>query len=184
MTVSSVIEFTGDFLLYDICMGSNFENGKATVGTTLNFTYVQGPLTFTNAYPKLITYLDKIRSEAPKGKSAPPSAKAMPGTTDTGAKAYSIAYDSAKKILDATVNNLTVEQLGYLSGLEYRDPNDEKLMREDVTNSILSSWDLAASKYMKNEIGAGDEQKTTLFDRVQEFDTAISSKGQSPVAPD
>jgi len=139
---------------------------------------------FESAYNPLVVQLDSIRAAAPTGKPVPAAAKAAPGTTDAGAKAYGDAYKKAKDILQKVVDGLTAEDVNFLDGLGFANPNDEKKKRTDVLNSALAAWDKPASKYMKSALGEGDGLKPELLNRLKEFDTAIRTQKKTPVKPD
>jgi len=139
---------------------------------------------FQSQYNALCAQLDKIKVQAPQGKPAPVAAKAPPGTTDAGASAYGVAYNEASKLLKAVVDGLTPEGVQSLSGIGFSSPGDDAKSRGDILNSILSTWDASASKYMKNQSGDGDAARPALLQRLKEFDSAIASNGTAAVAPD
>ncbi len=140
--------------------------------------------TFEALNPRLTTYLDNIKAEAPKGKAPPPAAKAPAGTTDTGAKAYGDAYKKAKDEIQKFVDNLSPAEIGYLSGIGFTAPGDDKKKRDDVVNTALAAWDKSAAKYMKNAMGEGDAARGGLLQRLRELDTALTSRGVTPAKPD
>lgn len=99
-------------------------------------------------------------------------------------KAYGDGYSKAKDILKPVVDKLSPDQVNFLSGLGFTAPNDDKKKRTDILNSVVSAWDAPAAHYMKGETGAGDKGKSALFDRLQQFDDALSTQGKTPVPPD
>ena len=111
-----------------------------------------------------------------------PKGNTMPGTKE-GAKAYGDAWKEAQKQVKAVIAKLSPDELTWAwTGLELSTTPDKHA--DDVTNSVLSTWDAAASKYMKNDTGGGDGEAGKLLPRLQEFDTAVSSKGGTPVKKD
>ena len=119
----------------------------------------------------------------PKGKPPPPAANAPKGTTDTGAKAYGESYKKAKEDIEKLVNALSWNHIGYLAGLKFTKPADEKQTRADVSLAVLTHWDKPAAKYMKNSLSEGDAARNELLTHLREFDTAISTRGGTPVKP-
>ena len=152
------------------------------------------PVTFSSLQKNFDTLLDQIKVAAPKG-------------TKDGASAYATA-SSGKPKLDANnqpvkdsngsvvkdvkgvgdyvgdvVHKLTAEQIGWVwSGLELSSPPEKRA--QDVINSVSSTWDKAAAKYMKNDISGGDSERKNIAPRLKEFDDALSSKGGTPVKKD
>lgn len=147
---------------------------------------------FAGLYDPLSNLLDTIKNEGQKGKPLPKTSaigKPLPvlppeGVTDAGAKAYSDAVNKAKAIIEPVVRNLTNEEVGYLSGIGFTDPNDDAKKRIDITNSIHAAWDKAAAKYMKLDVNGGDAARADMLKRLQEFDAAIKSTGVIPASPD
>lgn len=138
---------------------------------------------FGSAVPRLGPLLDAIRDAAAAGKPIPARAKAEPGTTDLGVRAYGDSYAKAKAIAKEVASSLTTEQLEHLSGIGFTDASDESKKRDDVTNAIMSAWDSAASQYMKNARSAGDKARDDLVVRLEELDDAVNSDGKSPAKP-
>ncbi len=150
---------------------------------------------FSDLYPKLTPLLDNVKKAAPTGTTIPQKTSgAQPPAyvTDAGAKAYATArggdqnanpkVDGAQQIIGNFVKTLSDTQVGYLSGLNFTKPPNSD--RDDVTNSALTAWDKSASKYMNNLMSDGDSARTALQTRLQEFDTAIQTAGQTAVTPD
>lgn len=129
---------------------------------------------FAELYSPLTALLDVISKEA--SMATPVSPKA--------AKAYGDGYTKAKDLIKPVVDKLTTEQVNFLSGLQFTSPSDDQKNRVDILNSVISSWDSAAAKYMKGKIAEGDTAKKQFFDRLIEFDGAITSKGKPPLSPD
>jgi hypothetical protein len=142
------------------------------------------PKTFGALFTGLSTQLDMVRIEAPKGKPIPPAAKAEPGTTDTGAKAYGDARKKANDDVKKMVDSLSTAQVMSLIGLGFTSPGDDKKNRTDIVNTVMSAWDKVASKYMKNALTEGDSLRANLRNRLQELDVAISTNGATAVKPD
>lgn len=149
---------------------------------------------FGGLLSSLNTLLDQIKSEATKGskEGASAYAKASSGVTKLDDKNQPVK-DSKGEFVKTTkgsrdyvapvVKNLSAEQLDWVwKGLELSSAPDKRA--DDVINSILSTWDAAAAKYMKNDAGGGDSARAKLSPRLQEFDTALSSKGGTPVKKD
>ena len=106
----------------------------------------------------------------------------MPGTKE-GMKAYGDAWKEAKKQVKDQVAKESPESVEWLwKGLELDSPSEKHA--EDIENSVLSTWDLAASKYGKLDNAGGDAAAAKLLTRLKEFDTARSSKGAKPVKKD
>ena len=175
-------------MAYDILIMPTIKAVKGLVLANSRFkpyTYAAFRIqTFEGLNPRLATYLDNIKSEAPKGKAPPPAAKAPAGTTDTGAKAYGDAYKKAKDEIQKFVDGLSPAEIGFLSGIGFTAPGDDKKMRGDVVNTALAAWDMSASKYMKNAMGEGDAARGGLLQRLRDLDTALTSRGVTPVKPD
>ena len=142
------------------------------------------PTTFMSLQPTLDGLLDQIAREAHKGKPIPKQAKAPPGVTDTGAKAYGESYNKAKEVVTNFVAGLTPDDLESLSGMGFTDPNDDAKKRTDVVNTVMSAWDRSASNYMKMDIISGDAGKSSLQFRLQELDAAIQDPSTYAVTPD
>lgn len=119
--------------------------------------------TFEGLNGSLISHLSKIKAAAPKGMKE-------------AFTAYGEAWKAAKKTIEDRVRKLTPEELGWAwKGLELSSPGDKHV--SDVTDSIMLAWDKAASKYVKNEVLAGDAEAAKILPRLQEFDSSLSSKG-------
>lgn len=159
----------------------------------LNLRYFNG---FAGLYTPLKALLDKIRSagkDAVSAYSAAQSGKLDYGKDEKGKvkigangqpSEVKVLEPGAKTVIEDYVKTLTATEIGYLSGLGFTAPNDDKKKRTDVVNSVLSSWDKSASKYMKQELAAGDAAASTLKSRLDEYDTAIRTQGKTPVKPD
>lgn len=155
---------------------------------------------FSGLYPQLKALLDKVRaagkdsasvySDASSGKfdygkwpDGPNKGKVKTGA-DGKPSDVKVIEKGSRTIVQDYVATLSAEQISYLSGLKFTAPGDDKKSRTDVVNSILTAWDKAASKYMKQENSAGDANVPALKNRLAEFDTAIRTKGKTPVKPD
>lgn len=90
----------------------------------------------------------------------------------------------AKDVLQPVVDGLTTDQVGYFEGLNFTDPNDDTKKRTDILNSSYSAWDSAAAAYMKGDKTTGDQARSDLQSRLQEFDTTVEKKGDPAVSPD
>lgn len=132
--------------------------------------HIKRPETFSDLQPQLESLLSAIATAAPKG------------TKDAG-KAYSDSYNKAKDVVGKHVAKLTPDEVDWAwKGLELDTPADKR--PTDVINSVVAAWDKSAAKYMRNNTGEGDSNKAALSSRLQEFDTAISSQGGTPVKKD
>jgi len=109
--------------------------------------------------------------------------KRAPVSTAAG-KAYGDGYTKAKDVLKPVVDKLSPDQVNFMAGLGFTAPNDDAKKRTDILNSVMSAWDAPAAHYMKGETGAGDKGKSALYDRLQEFDTALETQGKTPVSAD
>lgn len=139
---------------------------------------------FVRLFTTMSVQLDMVRAEAPKGKPMPAAAKAEPGTTDTGAKAYGEARQKIDIEVNRVVDSMTSQQVLSLAGLGFTNPEDDKKSRADIANAVMSAWDKVGSMYMKNRLIEGDGRRGALYSRLRELDTAITSKGDIAVKPD
>jgi hypothetical protein len=144
---------------------------------------------FGDLYNPLVALLDRIKSEAPKGKPVPETAPngdplAAPGTTDTGAKEYGDAVKKAKDLIKPVTDGMTPEQINFCSGLGFTDQNNDDKKRGDILGAVQSAWDASAAKYMKQAQGDGDGLRPTLQARLHEFDVAVQTAGKTAVKPD
>lgn len=138
---------------------------------------------FAGIYGGLSALFTKIKNAGVNGAPLvdPVSKKTLPGTKE-GAAAYGDAWKAAQTQVKGVVSKLSSTDLDYVwKGLELSSAADKH--GDDVTNSVLSTWDAAASKYMKNDGGA-DSEAGKLKPRLDEFDTALSSQGATPVKKD
>lgn len=151
---------------------------------------------FAGLYTELKALLDKVRnggkdaakaySDAQSGKleyGKDPDGKVKIGSNGQPSE-VKVIEKGAKAIIEGHVNSLSPEHIGYLSGLGFTAPNDDKKKRTDIVNSVLSAWDKPAAKYMKQELSAGDGAVPAFKQRLEEFDTAIRTQGKTPVKPD
>ena len=126
---------------------------------------------FELLYNPLLALLNDIKAQAPMGPSSGPAA-------------YGNDYAKAKSLIQATVSGLTLEQVSYVSGLNFTKPTDDASNRADILNSVISAYDAAAAKYMKNQPSAGNALLPALAARLQQFDVAVQTEGKTPVLPD
>lgn len=123
---------------------------------------------FSGLKSQLNSILDKIKNAGPQG-------------IKEAGKAYGDGYNEAKGIVDKYVKKLSPQEIEYAwKGLGLDTAQDKRA--DDVTNSVLAAYDKAAAKYMR--AAAGDANRTAMESRLKEFDTAISSKGATPVKKD
>lgn len=99
-------------------------------------------------------------------------------------KAYGDGYGKAKDALKKVIDKLTPTQVDFMSGLGFTDPNDDAKKRTDILNSVISSWDAAAAKYMNGHHSEGDAARKTFHARIREFDDTLLLEGKPPVTPD
>lgn len=139
---------------------------------------------FAGIYGGLSALFTKIKNASVGGTPLvdPTTKQTQPGTKE-GAKAYGDAWKAAQTQVKGVVSKLSSTDLDYVwKGLELSSAADKH--GDDVTNSVLSTWDAAASKYMKADNGGGDSEAAKLKPRLDEFDTALSSQGATPVKKD
>lgn len=152
---------------------------------------------FSFLYPQLSALLDKIKNVSGKDAASAYSdassgkmeyGKDAKGKVKVGADGQpadvKVVEKGAKDVIKELVDQLSPQEIGYLSGLNFTAPNDDKKKRTDVVNSVLTAWDKSAAKYMKQERAAGDAARKDLQARLAEFDTAIRTQGKTPVKPD
>lgn len=121
--------------------------------------------------------------------SPPPSIRASKTLTPSpvtlaAGSAYGDGYGKAKDAIKKVVDKLTPAQVEFMSGLGFTDKHDLAKKRTDIVNSVLSSWDASAAKYMKAQLGAGDAARLQLRDRLAQFDVAYDTQGKTAVPPD
>lgn len=150
--------------------------------------------TFVSLLDPFNKLLDQIKSEATKGskEGASAYAKASSGVAKLDDKNQPVKDDKGQVVkttkgasdyVKDIVNKLSTEQLDWAwKGLELSSAADKHA--QDVVNSVTSAWDKAASKYMKNDAAGGDSERGNIEPRLKEFDTAVSSKGGTPVKKD
>ncbi len=119
----------------------------------------------------------------PKPTLPPPPPSSNPHAADAPA-AYATAHGKASSSIAAMVQQLSTAQINYLTGLQFTTPGDFPSNQADVVNSVLSAWDMPASKYMNLSASAGDSLRPTFQSRLMDFDVAIQTTGSPGIAPD
>lgn len=95
--------------------------------------------------------------------------------------------DGAKQVIQKYVQTLDDTTIGYLSGIGFSNgsppaaPPTLTSDQNDVVNDIYSAWDKSAGKYMNGDASAGDSARDDLQTRLQQYDTAVQTQGQTPV---
>jgi len=165
-----------------------------TFAKTFKLAHLRTAQSFLDLYSPMSALLDTIKSEAAKGDKEGPTAyaQASSGKPKLGADGQPVKGTDGKVVkdkkgasdyVDGVVSTLSTEQLNWAwTGLGLTSAQDKRA--KDVVGSVVSAWDRAASKYMKKDNGGGDAERSKFKDRLKEFDTAISSKGATPVKKD
>lgn len=139
---------------------------------------------FVELYDGLSALFAKIKNAGTRARRrGDPITKKTQSGTKEGAKAYGDAWKDAQSKAKDVVRKLSSTELDYAwKGLKLSSAADKHV--DDVTNSVLSTWDVAASKYMKSDNDGGDSEADKLKSRLDEFNTALSSEGATPVKKD
>lgn len=164
------------------------------------FHFHPRPRTFNSLLGDLNGLLDKVKAGAAKGKkeAAVAYGEASSGKRDYGKgpdgrvllgpdgqpSKVTVTEKGVKDFIKPFVDSLTPEEVQWFAGLNFTDANDDAKKRTDIVNTIVAAWDKAAGKYMNQDIGGGDALRDGLVQRLQQLDATLSSRGQTPVAPD
>lgn len=132
---------------------------------------------FSDTYSDLNSQLLEVSKEYSKGQSAVYTALSKQSALASGS-------------ISTVVNSLTATQIGYCSGMVFRNPGNTNVKdaknnnQGDILASIEGAWQTAASDYVKGDSSTGASDSAKLQTRLQDFDTAISTLGKTPVPPD
>lgn len=169
---------------------------------TLNVTLFEAILPDLNAYLDAISSVgappDAKGNPTPIPMNAyatatnggtPPSAltsleRSMPGTAPLPQALRDPKLPGSTNLFTKVVDGLTVDNLNFLSGLNFANPRDTKANRAQVVASCSNAWDAAAAAYRDGKRADGDKARAALEARMKEFDDAIASAGAIAVTPD